>query len=83
MSGKKSTATVTWISWNNYGSLLQAYALQKTIQRLGCSNVIIDDGPVASGSISGLGFGHTRGCVVGSGLRDDIPINTSCTEDNR
>lgn len=39
----KSTATVTWISWNNFGSLLQAYALQKTVESLGYSNIILDD----------------------------------------
>lgn len=39
----KKTATVTWITWLNYGSYLQAYALQQVIQKLGYSNAIIDD----------------------------------------
>ena len=39
----KKTATVTWISWNNYGSLLQAYALQHTLKSLGYDNHIISD----------------------------------------
>ena len=37
------TATVTWISWPNYGSYLQAYALQYVIKRMGYENAIIDD----------------------------------------
>lgn len=37
------TATVTWISWLNYGSYLQAYALQHVIHKLGFINSIIDD----------------------------------------
>ena len=39
----KDTATVTWITWLNYGSYLQAYALQQVVQRLGYNNAIIDD----------------------------------------
>lgn len=37
------TATVTWITYNNYGTLLQAYALQKKIIQLGYRNVILSD----------------------------------------
>ena len=43
MCKKNNTATVTWISWNNYGSLLQAYALQYTLKELGFDNHIISD----------------------------------------
>ena len=43
MGRKTNTATVTWISWNNYGSLLQAYALQYTLKSLGYDNHIISD----------------------------------------
>lgn len=39
----KKTATVTWITWLNYGSYLQAYALQHVIKSLGYENAIIDD----------------------------------------
>lgn len=42
------TATVTWISWNNYGSLLQAYALQQSIRKLGCRNRILCDEAIIS-----------------------------------
>lgn len=39
----KDIATVTWITWLNYGSYLQAYALQQVVRRLGYNNAIIDD----------------------------------------
>ena len=39
----KSTATVTWITYMNYGTYLQAYALQQTIFKLGYDNKVIDD----------------------------------------
>ena len=42
-SVKLKTATVTWVSWPNYGSYLQAYALQQSILKLGFDNLIIDD----------------------------------------
>lgn len=37
------TATVTWITYNNYGTLLQAYALQKYVEMLGYENEILSD----------------------------------------
>ncbi len=37
------TATVTWITYNNFGTELQAYALQQFIQALGYSNSILSD----------------------------------------
>ena len=37
------TATITWESYNNYGTLLQAYALQHAIEQLGHENLIISD----------------------------------------
>lgn len=37
------TATVTWITYNNYGTALQAYALQKYLEKIGVDNVIISD----------------------------------------
>ena len=42
MTGKK-TATITWIKYYNFGTYLQAYALQQVIIRLGYENVIVDD----------------------------------------
>ncbi len=37
------TATVTWIYYENFGTFLQAYALQRSIENLGHENHIIDD----------------------------------------
>lgn len=43
---KKTTATVTWLTYCNFGTYLQAYALQKAIEGLGYENTVIDDGRV-------------------------------------
>ena len=40
---KKKTATVTWITYRNFGTFLQAYALQKVIIMLGYENTILSD----------------------------------------
>ena len=37
------TATVTWISYRNYGTFLQAYALQQALLKLGVENSILSD----------------------------------------
>ncbi len=39
----KRIGTITWIRYHNFGSLLQAYALQQMILRLGYQNSILDD----------------------------------------
>lgn len=49
MLNKLKTATVTWISYNNFGSYLQAYALQKVLLALGVENSIIDDARIVEG----------------------------------
>ena len=40
---EKRTATITWITYHNFGTYLQAYALQKVILYLGYENHIISD----------------------------------------
>ena len=40
---KIKTATVTWISYKNFGTYLQAYALQQILLKLGFENDIISD----------------------------------------
>lgn len=40
---EKRTATITWITYHNFGTYLQAYALQKVIRYLGYENHIISD----------------------------------------
>lgn len=42
------TGIVTWITYHNYGSFLQAYALQQILKRLGYKNRIIRDRVPAS-----------------------------------
>ncbi len=48
MLNKKShsTATITWITYPNFGTYLQAYALQQYIISLGYDNSIIDDATI-------------------------------------
>lgn len=41
-----TTATVTWITYQNYGTFLQAYALQQVLLHLGYDNVILDDSSI-------------------------------------
>ena len=36
-------AIITWITYNNYGTLLQAYALQNYLKEIGIENEIISD----------------------------------------
>lgn len=40
---KKRSATITWITYHNFGTFLQAYALQQYIMQQGWSNAILDD----------------------------------------
>lgn len=42
------TATITWNSFYNFGTCLQAFALQKFIESMGCSNKIIDDSTIVA-----------------------------------
>ena len=42
---KLKTATVTWITYNNCGTFLQAYALQHVVKSFGYENKILDDAP--------------------------------------
>lgn len=42
----RKTATVTWIKYNNFGTYLQAYALQQVVLRLGYKNDILDDSSI-------------------------------------
>lgn len=43
MNTKINSATVTWITYLNFGTFLQAYALQKSILKLGYNNKILCD----------------------------------------
>lgn len=37
------TATITWVTYCNFGTFFQAYALQKYVTELGYANAILDD----------------------------------------
>ena len=43
MLKSKRTATITWLNYNNFGTFLQAYALQQSILKLGYENRILND----------------------------------------
>ena len=48
----KHTATITWVTYCNFGTFLQAYALQRYIEKFGCSNMILDDSTMIVSRIS-------------------------------
>ena len=39
----KKIANITWITYPNFGTFLQAYALQQYIISLGYEDVVLDD----------------------------------------
>lgn len=43
---KKRSAIITWVTFPNFGTFLQAYALQQVVLSLGYSNAILDDASV-------------------------------------
>lgn len=43
MDNRKKIATITWLKYNNYGTLLQCYALQRILEELGYDNYVLDD----------------------------------------
>lgn len=49
---KKKSAIITWITYYNYGTYLQAYALQKYIMQLGWNNTILDDSKIISNHVN-------------------------------
>lgn len=40
---QKKVAIVTWIKYDNFGTFLQAFALQKVLKDMGCDSCILDD----------------------------------------
>ena len=42
----KKIANITWITYNNFGTFLQAYALQQYIISLGYEDMILDDSSI-------------------------------------
>lgn len=45
-------AQITWITYTNYGTFLQAFALQQVLNQLGYDSVIIDDSRLVNENIS-------------------------------
>lgn len=46
------TATATWTTYNNYGTVLQAYALQRELLKLGHENAILSDEKIIAEQIA-------------------------------
>ncbi len=62
----KKTATVTWIKYHNFGTFLQAYALQQVVVYLEYDNDILDDSSIREEGKSGTCFRLLRriaGCL--------------------
>ena len=47
----KKIANITWITYPNFGTFLQAYALQQYIISLGYEDVILDDSTVINNHV--------------------------------
>lgn len=48
----KKIANITWITYPNFGTFLQAYALQQYIVSLGYEDRILDDSTIIDTSVS-------------------------------
>lgn len=48
----KNTAIITWITYYNFGTFLQAYALQKYLIDLGVKNAILNDSSIIKNNIN-------------------------------
>lgn len=69
-------ATVTWITYNNYGTQLQAYALQQYLLSLGIDNTIISDEKI----IEEIAERNSITNSIGS-MYVDCDNDTKCTTD--
>ena len=56
MVNNRRTATITWLKYNNFGTFLQAYALQQTILKLGYQNQILSDESISNPVFSFIGL---------------------------
>lgn len=48
----KNTAIITWVTYHNFGTFLQAYALQKYLIDLGVKNAILNDSSIIKSNIN-------------------------------
>ena len=44
----KKIAIVTWTKWNNYGTILQSYALYSVLTNMGLKAYVLDDSSISS-----------------------------------
>lgn len=49
---KKNSAIITWITHYNFGTFLQAYALQKYVMQQGWNNAILDDSTIIGNHVN-------------------------------
>lgn len=56
MLKNKRTATITWLKYNNFGTFLQAYALQLSILKFGYENHILNDESIPNPGFSFIGL---------------------------
>lgn len=56
MIKNKRTATITWLKYNNFGTFLQAYALQQSILKLGYENHILNDETIPDSGFTLIGI---------------------------
>lgn len=84
MLSELKTATVTWISYYNFGSYLQAYALQTVLKALGVQNVIIDDSRIVFGYkqtfLGKVGIKIFRICNYIKGNNREYILSKECFE---
>ncbi len=71
-STKRNTATVTWITYLNYGTYLQAYAMQHTLRKLGYENHIIDDGRVLQSCSIRKALGKIKRFILKTGMPAEV-----------
>ena len=45
----KKIAIVTWTKWNNYGTILQSYALYSVLTNMGLKAYVLDDSAQTEG----------------------------------
>ena len=56
MLKNRRTATITWLKYHNFGTFLQAYALQQSILKLGYENLILNDESISNPNFTFIGL---------------------------
>lgn len=78
---KIRTATVTWITYRNFGTYLQAYALQQVVISLGYENAILSDKNIVESIYNPLSIrfilGRTKAFVLNLFKKKDSKLEDS------